>query len=37
MTQSEQDSSDPAVALYRAKEGSRNRVRLAGDAEASTA
>jgi hypothetical protein len=37
MTQSEQDSSDPAAALCRAKEGGRNRVRLASDAEASAA
>jgi hypothetical protein len=37
MTQSEWDASDPAAALCRAKEGGRNRVRLEGDAEASTA
>ncbi len=37
MTQSEWDASDPAAALCRAKKGSRNRVRLEGDAEASTA
>ncbi len=36
MTQSVRAPSDPAAALYRAKEAGRNCVRLAGDAEAST-